>query len=126
MAWEEGQPSSAWLQQLWDLLVEHPDLRPLEGLAAAASCGPPPGQAAPSFSGASLACCWRAWMPSHLFHLLCIALVVMLAAGGQDKLAMAHSGLGEIASVALAAGCQGGQLGRGCRDCHLQAGLQAA
>ena len=40
MAWEEGQPSSAWLQQLWDLLVEHPDLRPLEGWPLLPVAGP--------------------------------------------------------------------------------------
>lgn len=40
VAWEEGQPSSAWLQQLWDLLVEHPDLRPLEGWPLLPVAGP--------------------------------------------------------------------------------------
>ena len=40
MAWVEGQPSSAWLQQLWDLLVEHPDLRPLEGWPLLPVAGP--------------------------------------------------------------------------------------
>ena len=80
MAWEEGQPSSAWLQQLWDLLVGHPDLRPLEGWPLLPVAGPllarlHPASQVPQWPGLG-----EPGRPPHLFNLLCVALAVMLAA----------------------------------------------
>lgn len=110
VAWEEGQPSSAWLQQLWDLLVEHPDLRPLEGWPLLPVAGPllarlHPASQVPQWPGlGEFACPLTSSFVVRCTH--CPA-----GSKAQGKLATVINGLSETASDALAAGCQGGQLG---------------